>query len=49
MMINPYYFVNENLKTGFKIKLESHNISHANSILTITTNFPESGIELRYN
>ena len=48
MMINPYYFIDENLKIGFKINLESHNISHANSILTITPNFPEFGIEFRY-
>ena len=48
MMINPYYFIDENLKSGFKINLESHNISHANSILTITPKFPEFGIEYRY-
>ena len=24
MMINPYYFIDENLKNGFKINLESH-------------------------
>ena len=48
MMINPYYFIDENLKIGFKINLESHNISHANSILTITPKFPEFGIEYRY-
>ena len=48
MMINPYYFIDENLKTSFKINLESHNISHANSILTITSKFPEIGIEYRY-
>ena len=48
MMINPYYFIDENLKNGFKINLESHNISHANSILTITPNFQEFGIEFRY-
>ena len=47
-MINPYYFIIKNLKIGFKINLESHNFSHANSILTITPNFPEFGIELRY-
>ena len=28
-MINPYYFLDENLKIGFKINLESHNIIHA--------------------
>ena len=48
MLINPYYFIEENLKNGFKINLESHNISHANSILTITPNLPEFGIEKRY-
>ena len=48
MMINPYYFIDENLKNGFKSNLESHNISHANSILTITPKFPEFGIEYRY-
>ena len=48
MMINPYYFILENLENGFKINLESHNISHANSILTITPNFPDFGIEFRY-
>ena len=48
-MINPYYFIDENLKNGFKINIESHNISHANSILTITTKFPEFGIEYRYS
>ena len=46
-MINPYYFIDENLKIGFKIILKSHNNSHATSILTITLNFPESGIEFR--
>ena len=48
MMINPYYFIDENLKIGFKINLQRHNISHANSILTITPNFPEFVIEFRY-
>ena len=48
MMINPYYFIDENLKNGFKINLESHNISHANSIMTITPKFPEFVIEFRY-
>ena len=48
IMINPYYFIDKNLKNGFKIDLESHNISHANSILTILPNFPEFGFEFRY-
>ena len=48
IMINPYYFIDKNLKIGFKINLESHNISHANSILSILPKFPEYGIEFRY-
>ena len=48
MMSNPYYFIDENLKNGFKINLESHNIGHANSILIITPKLPEFGIEKRY-
>ena len=39
MMINPYYFIDEKLKIDFKINQEIHNISQANSILTITPNF----------
>ena len=38
MMINPYYFIDENLRNGFKINLESHNIIQANCILTIIPN-----------
>ena len=45
---NPYYFIHENLKIGFKINLESHNFNHPNSLLSITPNFPEFGIEFRY-
>ena len=48
IMINPYYFIDKNLKIGFKNNLESHNFSHANSILSITPNFSEFGIEFRY-
>ena len=47
-MINPYYFIDENLKIGFKISLESHNISHANSLPNITPNSLDIGIETRY-
>ena len=47
-MINPYYFIDENLTIGFKINLESHNINHANSLLNIIPNFPDIGIEKRY-
>ena len=48
LMINPYYFIDKNLKIGFKIILESHNFSHANSTLSILPRFPEYGIEFRY-
>ena len=47
-MTNPYYFIDKYLKIGFKIILESHKFSHANSILSILRNFPEYGIEFRY-
>ena len=47
-MINPYYFIDNNLKVGFKINLDSHHINHANSKLTITPIHPEFGIEFRY-
>ena len=48
MMITPYYFIDENLKTGFKINLESHNINHANSLLNYEPDFLDIGIETRY-
>ena len=48
IMINPYYFFDKNLEIGFKINLESHNFSHANSISIIIPKFPEFGIEFRY-
>ena len=47
-MINPYYFIDENLKIGFKINLRSHNINHATSFFNIIPNFPDIGIEKRY-
>ena len=47
-MINPYYFIDENLREGFKINLDSHNLHHSNSKLTIKPNHPEFGIENRY-
>ena len=47
-MINPYYFTDRNLRVGFKIDLDSYHINHANSKKTITPNFPEFGIEIRY-
>ena len=48
-MINPYYFIDENLNIGFKINLESHNTNHANSLLNIIHIFPDIGIETRYS
>ena len=31
-MISPYYFIDEILKIGYEINLESHNNNHANSL-----------------
>ena len=47
-MFNLYYFTGKNLKVGFKSNLVSHHSYHANSKLTITLNYPEFGIEVRY-
>ena len=47
-IIDPYYFIDGNLKNGSKIILESHNINHANSILTITPIYSDFGFETRY-
>ena len=47
-VLNPYYLTDRNLKVGFKINLESHNLHHTNSKLTITPYHPEFGIEFRY-
>ena len=47
-MINPYYFIDENLKIGFKINLESHKVNHVNSLLNMIPKFPDSGIQTRY-
>ena len=48
-MLNPYNFTDRILKVGFKTKLDSHHhINLANSKLTITPNYPEFGIEVRY-
>ena len=33
---------------GFKKNLDSHHIIHATSKLTVTPNYPEFGIEVRY-
>ena len=47
-MHNPYYFTDRVLQVGFNIKLDSHQINHANSKLTIYPNYPDFGIEIRY-
>ena len=46
--INPFYFIEENLKIGFKINLESHNINHENSLSNIEPQFPDIGSETRF-
>ena len=47
-MINPCCFIDDIIKTGFKINLEIHNNNHSNSILTITPFHPDFGIETRF-
>ena len=47
-MLNPYYFTDRALQIGFKFNLDSHQINHANSKLTIIPDYPEFGIEVRY-
>ena len=47
-MIIPYFFIDENLRMGFEVNLENHNINHAISLLNIEPNFPDIGIETRY-
>ena len=47
-MINPYYFTDKNLKVGYIINLDSHNLHHTNPKLTISPTFPEFGIEFRF-
>ena len=47
-MIDPYYFMDEISKTGFKINLGSPNVNHANSAIIIEPNLQDFGIETRY-
>ena len=47
-MNNPKNFTDGNLKMGFKIILESHNINHANSMLSIISTYVDTGFETRY-
>ena len=48
-MIIPCYFTDEILILGVKINLESHNINHANSILSFIAIYTDFRIEERYN
>ena len=47
-MLNPHYFTDRNSKNGFKVNLDSHHNSHANSKLTIQPIYSEFGNETRY-
>ena len=47
-MINPSYFTDRNLNVANKINLDSHNLHHTNSKLTITPTFQNSWIEFRF-
>ena len=48
-MLNPYYFSDRKLQVAYKINLDSHNINHAISKLTITPNFENIGLEFIFN
>ena len=47
-MINPSYFTDRNLQVAYKINLDSHQINHLNSELTISSNFENTGIEFGF-
>ena len=47
-MINPNYFIEEKLKIGFKINLETRIINQANSLSNVLPIFTDIGIETRY-
>ena len=47
-MINLYYFTDKALQVKFDINLDSHNVNHTNSKITVKPNFFEVGIETRY-
>ena len=47
-MINPHYFLDENLKMSFKIYLENHKVNHASVLLKNIPKFPDIGTEIRY-
>ena len=47
-MINAYLFIYRNLKIGSKFNLNSHNINHANSILSVLSFYTDIGITTRY-
>ena len=48
-MVIPYYFTDRALQFGCNIFLESHHINHANFKIIVKPNYPEFGIEVRYN
>ena len=47
-MLNPYYITDRSLQVRFNINLDSHQISHANPIITFKTTYSETGIEILY-
>ena len=47
-MDDPYYSTEGISKVGFEINLDTHHINQALSNVTITSNYPEFGIEVRY-
>ena len=47
-MINPYFFIDENIKICLEINLESHKIIHANFTLNVFPSFLDIDIETRF-
>ena len=48
-MINPYYFIDENLNIGFKINLESHRNTLSFYIINIAPSYSGFGFETTSN
>ena len=48
-VINSYHFTDRVLQLGFNFTLKSHHKNHVTSNLIIKPNYPEFGIDVRYN
>ena len=48
-MLYSYYFTDRAFQLGFIINSDSHYIKQANSELNKKANFPEFGVEIKFN